>query len=343
MRYRTELEIMPPKVSVIIPTYNRADKVRNAIESVLAQTAPDLEVIVVDDGSSDGTELMLRELYGGRIRYFTQANQGVSVARNRGIAEAKGEWIAFLDSDDLWEKEKLEWQFKALDRFTPECGGCYTDTGLLNHSETRTLFEMAEEGFRHEEMMGVNKEVLRLLVRPGGGGMLVCPSSLLARADAVRETGGFDPRLKFSEDSEFLFRLAMITGFCYVNRPLVRKDQGPVESRHIGVAAEWNKLEFVLRQSQMRLEGLLRLTVRPQRSIHKLIRKQLGSTHSGLANCYLEAGQYTKARQAVSRAVQFDLTPKVALKWLLTWVSPTLARRTVRRHLDRKANSVPVL
>jgi glycosyltransferase involved in cell wall biosynthesis len=331
-----------PKVSVIIPTYNRAAKVTCAIESVLAQTASDLEVIVVDDGSSDGTGLMLRELYGDRIRYFAQANQGVSVARNKGIAEAKGEWIAFLDSDDLWDKQKLEWQFRALQRFAPECGGCYTDTRLLNHPETRTLFQLAENGYRHESM-GVNTDVLRLLVRPGGAGMVVCPSSLLARIDAVRKTGGFNPNLQFSEDSEFLFRLALITRFCYVSLPLVRKDQGPVEIRHVGVAAEWNRLEFVLQQSQIRLEGLLRLGKDLPKAIFKLIRKQLGSTLSGLTNCYLETEQYGKARDAVSRAVQFDLTLNVGMKWLLTWMSPRLARRTVRRHLDRKKDPVAVI
>src|SRR5664280_78606 len=116
---------MNPKVSVIIPTYNRAAKVRDGIESVLAQTVNDLEVIVVDDGSSDGTGNILGETFGDRIRYYAQANQGASVARNKGIAEARGEWIAFLDSDDLWEKEKLEWQFRALEQFGPRCGGCY--------------------------------------------------------------------------------------------------------------------------------------------------------------------------------------------------------------------------
>ena len=137
--------LMNPKVSVIIPTYNRAAKVRNAIASVLAQTFSDLEVIVVDDGSSDDTGQILGESFGDRIRYYAQANQGVSVARNKGIAEARGEWIAFLDSDDLWEKDKLEWQFKALERFGPQCGACYTDTRFFNHSETRTMFQMVEK------------------------------------------------------------------------------------------------------------------------------------------------------------------------------------------------------
>src|SRR5437762_8094329 len=104
---------MNPKVSVVIPTYNRVGKVPNAIESALAQTVCDLEVIVVDDGSSDGTGESLQEFFGDRIRYYAQRNQGASVARNTGIAEARGQWIAFLDPDDVWEKDKLEWQFKA--------------------------------------------------------------------------------------------------------------------------------------------------------------------------------------------------------------------------------------
>src|ERR1022692_2824174 len=132
---------MNPTVSVVIPTYERSGKVQGAIDRVLAQTSSDFEVIVVDDGSSDGTGPVLEETFGDRIRYYFQNNQGVSVARNRGIAEARGEWIAFLDSDDLWEKDKLEWQFKALETFRPQCGACYTDTRLFNHPETRTLFQ----------------------------------------------------------------------------------------------------------------------------------------------------------------------------------------------------------
>jgi len=334
---------MNPKVSVIIPTYNRAAQVQSAIESALAQTSGDLEVIVVDDGSSDGTGQILEEIYGDRIRYFAQANQGVSAAWNKGLAEARGEWVAFLASDDFWEKEKLEWQFKALERFAPQCGACYTDVRLFNHPETRTLFEMAEQGYRHEGTMGVNTEVPRLLVRTPGAGMLVFMGSLLARTDAVRKTGGCDPNLRFGEDSDFLFRLAMLTGFCYVNRPLVWFDRSPGEIRHVGVTADWNRLEFVLQQAQLRFDKFLRLSAGLPWQVRKLIREQLGSVHSGLTNCYLEAGEYGKAREAVSRAARMDLTFNVAVKWLLTWMSPQLALRTVRHRLERKKDPFPVL
>jgi glycosyltransferase involved in cell wall biosynthesis len=329
---------MNPTVSVVIPTYNRADKVGKTIDSALAQTFTDYEVIVVDDGSSDETGRVLRNVYGDRIRYFFQNNQGVSVARNKGIAEARGEWIAFLDSDDLWEKEKLDWQLKAMEQFGPKCGGCYTDVRLFNHSETRTFFQMAEESCRHEGTMGVNADVLKLLVRPGGAGMVVCLSSLLARAETVRKSGGFDPKLLYSQDSEFIFRLAMLSNLCYVNLPLVRFDRSPAETRHVGVSADWNKLEFWLQDTQMRLEGLLRLGDGVPREVRKLIREQLASVHSGWTNWYLQTGQYGKARKAASTAAQMDLTLSFAVKWLLTLMSPQLALRTVRHYQEATKN-----
>jgi len=333
---------MNPNVSVVIPTYNRAEKVRKCVESVLAQSFTDLEIIVVDDGSSDKTEQTLQHAFGDRIRYYFQPNQGVSVARNKGIEEARGEWIAFLDSDDLWEHGKLEAQLKALQQFGPECGACYTDVRFFNHLETRTMFQLAEDNYRHENAMGVNREVLRLLVRPGGAGMVVCLSSLLASREAIITMGGFDPSLLYSEDSEFMFRLAMHTGFCYVNSPLVLFDRSPVEERHVGVSSAWNQVEFFLHDSQLRLEGLLRLTVDQPPAIRTLIRHQLGSVHSGWVNCYLEAGQYRKARAAAYKALQMKQTVNIAVKSLLTWISPRLALHTVRHRESRKKSPFTV-
>ena len=330
---------MTPKVSVIIPTYNRQEKVSKGIECVLAQNFSDLEVIVVDDGSSDDTGKILRNTFGDRIRYFFQANQGASVARNRGISESRGQWIAFLDSDDLWEKDKLYWQFKALERFGPQCTACYTDVRIFNNPETRTLFQMAEGNYRHEGAMGVNMDVLRLLVKPGGAGMVVCLSSFLARADVVRETGGLDPRLLYSQDSEFMFRAAMLTHFCYVNKPLVWFDRSPVETRHVGVSSEWDKEDVFLRDSQLRLEGLLRLGDALPAQIRELIRAQLSFVHSAWANWYLKTDQYERALEAVSAAAQTKLSINVMAKWLLMSVSPRLAFRvTQRRQKIKKAS-----
>ena len=309
----------------------------------MQQSFTDFEVIVVDDGSSDGTEETLREAFGDRIRYYFQPNQGVSVARNRGIEEARGEWIAFLDSDDLWETEKLEWQLKALEQFDSQCCACYTDVRLLNHPESRTLFEMAGPGRRHTGTMGVNADILEVLVCPGGAGMLVCISSLVARAAVVRKAGGFDPSLGFYADSEFMFRLAMLGGFCYVNLMLVWFDRSPSETRHMGSSKDWDDLEFILQENRIRLEKFLLVNDRLPTPVQKIIRTTLGSVYSGLANCSLEAGDYQKARESILRAARFDLTPNIAAKWLLAWVSPGLALRTVRKRRQTADDSLPVI
>lgn len=101
-------------VSVIIPSYNRADKIKPAVESVLNQTYTDLELIIVDDGSKDNTKEVIESINDSRVRYVRQKNSGACAARNNGINHAKGEYIAFHDSDDIWHKDKLEKQMNAL-------------------------------------------------------------------------------------------------------------------------------------------------------------------------------------------------------------------------------------
>ena len=115
-----------PKVSVIIPTYNRLPFLKEAIDSVLAQNVEDVELMVVDDGSTDGTGEEIKR-YGGRVKLLQHAeNRGVSAARNRGIRYSRGKYIAFLDSDDLWVKGKLKVQVDFLDE-NPQYPMCYTD------------------------------------------------------------------------------------------------------------------------------------------------------------------------------------------------------------------------
>ena len=128
---RTESEL----VSTIIPTYNRANGCKRAVESVLFQTHDNVEVIVVDDGSEDNT----RELICGvdaRVKYLWQPNSGVSAARNTGLRAAKGAYIAFLDSDDIWLPWKLELQLSVLNHF-PEAGMVWTDMKAVDENGTK--------------------------------------------------------------------------------------------------------------------------------------------------------------------------------------------------------------
>ena len=111
-------------VSVIIPTFNRSKKLKRALESVISQTYPHKELIVIDDGSTDDTKEILKNF--SEASYFWQENRGVSAARNLGIEKARAKWIAFLDSDDSWQRDKLEKQIQALQEAS-EYKICHTD------------------------------------------------------------------------------------------------------------------------------------------------------------------------------------------------------------------------
>jgi glycosyltransferase involved in cell wall biosynthesis len=121
-----------PLVSVIIPAYNQRDYLKRAIKSACGQSYPNMEIIVVDDGSSDGTDEEVSGLSGlGKIIYLYQKNQGTSIARNNGIEKASGDYIAFLDQDDYWESDKIEKQVRVL-QACPESVLCYTDAWLIS-------------------------------------------------------------------------------------------------------------------------------------------------------------------------------------------------------------------
>ena len=137
-----------------------------ALKSVLAQTYPDFEAIVVDDGSTDGTGEVLQQLIslqggnGKLVQYFFQPNQGQSAARNRGIDEARGEWVAFLDSDDVWLPEKLEWQVRAVEEFKGKSCACITDARLVDNLGMDTT-AFRKSGKHYEETMGMYPECSR--------------------------------------------------------------------------------------------------------------------------------------------------------------------------------------
>jgi glycosyltransferase involved in cell wall biosynthesis len=199
-----------PKVSVIIPTFNRALLIMRAIKSVLDQTYQDFEVIVVDDGSSDETQKVLRSLKDERIRYFRhEKNLGASAARNTGIRAAKGSYIAFQDSDDIWLPEKLEAQMKVFEGAEPKLGLVYTGTWLI-YGDRKTYipfsYGVQKEGNVHRELLKSN---------------FVCNPSVVVRKECFEKVGMFDEALHRLQDWEFFIRLSRYYDFKYVNKPLV--------------------------------------------------------------------------------------------------------------------------
>ncbi|NLT72664.1 MAG: glycosyltransferase, partial [Chloroflexi bacterium] len=201
---------MTPTVSVIIPTYNRCSYVQQAIDSVLAQTHTDYEIIVIDDGSTDGTGEALRERYGDRITYEWQENQGESVARNRGIALAQGEYIAFLDSDDLWLPEKLEKQVAYLEEH-PDAGAVFAEAWIIDGLGQRVSDRRASTGITLDDLSleGLCFEDCLLL-----------PSTVVLRKALVAAAGGFDVEIHHGEDYEYFARVRLLGSFAHLAEPL---------------------------------------------------------------------------------------------------------------------------
>lgn len=320
-----------PLVSVVIPSYNRAQQTIAAIDSVLAQTYPNVEIIVVDDGSTDGSSEMIQNFIHARtstsykMHFLRQTNQGASVARNTGIATAQGEYIAFLDSDDLWDPEKLNWQMQALQQFGKESGACFTDARLVNNSGL-DVSSFQAHGRHYEQTIGIDRDIAKSLAESFSGFWV---SSLLVRADIVRQIGGFSPDISFVEDRDLHFRLSLVTSIAYVNRQLVLTDRNasPPGSR----CRPWDKVEVQFRQQQQMLEKWLRMIPPLPLELHRRVERNLGALYSHWTNWYLENGRFDEARQVVSRAVKHKTTPGTTIKWALTWFAPTLARRITPR------------
>lgn len=194
-------------MSVVIPTYNLAQFLPEAVESVRAQGWPDFEIIVVDDGSTDGTGRVLERLSrDADVRCFRQENAGASSARNRGIQESRKSWVAFLDADDFWNEGKLAAQFEALEG-NPSARFSYTDE--------RLRFEDGTESDRASRAAADAPLLPQMLV----GNIFATPTALVRR-DCFDAVGLFDTRLRTGEDWDMWMRLAAHFESVRVARPL---------------------------------------------------------------------------------------------------------------------------
>ncbi len=219
----TAEDVRRPSVSVVIPTYRHRDFVLATLDSVFAQTFTDYEVIVINDGSSDDTAELLRPLaVSGRIRYIEQANVGQATSRNRGIHEARGEFIALLDDDDLWPPDKLQWQVEALrarSDVNVACGwlDCIDGSG-------RPAPRFAARGLDLPWLPPEQADALYgALTRRN---QIVSPGQCLIRRSALAALTGdpFDtrPALKGCDDWDLWLRLAEGGRFLFVNQLALR-------------------------------------------------------------------------------------------------------------------------
>lgn len=227
-------------VSVVIPTYNRAALVSEAVASVIAQTFESVEVIVVDDGSTDDTVTVLSGIGDERLRYERIDHAGPSVARNRGIELASGEFIAFLDSDDLWYPSKLERQLPLF--ADADLGWTYTDLDYLG--------PQGPEPRRFERLKPCRGWVMESLFVDG------CPmltSSVIVRRSCLDQTGLFDPGLLRWQDNDLYFRLARLFQVDFVHEPLGRYWHRP-RIRSVSQKVESRRRHRLVKRRAMELE-----------------------------------------------------------------------------------------
>lgn len=200
-----------PEISVIIPSYNRAGVLPRALDSVLSQTSPASEVILVDDGSTDETRELIQAHYP-EIRYIYQDNKGVSTARNTGIRHASGEWLAFLDSDDCWHQDKLQIQ-----------------SALLRGASDHALVHSNEIWIRNGIRVNAGEKH-----RKRGGYIFpyclplcaISPSSVLIRRAVLDQVGKFDESLPACEDYDLWLRICSRFPVLYTDKELVIKHGG---------------------------------------------------------------------------------------------------------------------
>jgi glycosyltransferase involved in cell wall biosynthesis len=315
-----------PLISVVIPTYNRVQQVQSALNSVLMQTYREFEVIIVDDGSTDGTCHAIHRIIRkqsndrNRIRYFFQPNQGQSVARNKGIYESRGQWIAFLDSDDVWMPEKLEWQVRAIERYQGNCYACFTDVELIdNHGMNTTAFH--ESSKRYRETLNLGHDATKTLVKTRDPYWI---TTLLVNSDVARKVGWFDNHLRYAEDHDFIFRLSLFTSFICVNKQLsiIDRSRSPEGSK----CRPWDMVDVRLRGSLRMYEKWMEMDSKLSPDIQEIVLCSIRRIHSAWGNWYLEHKRYEEARKSVRMAIKCKLTVNLAIKYMLMYIAPWFAR-----------------
>ena len=269
-------------VSVVIPAYNHARYLAAAIDSALAQTYAPVELIVVDDGSTDDTPRVLAA-YGDRIRVIRQPNQGAGAARNAGLAASRGEYVAFLDSDDIWLPRKLELQMARFDA-DPDLGLVHCGAETIDE-EGRTIGYLLDglEGWVASDLLRLDREVM------GPGSDIVVPRRV------AEEVGGFDERLPPSEDWDFSYRIAARYRVGYVAEPLIRYRQ-----HGGGIHLNIPKMEKSM------LIALEKAFASPDASVQALRDYTYGRLHRILAGCYFRARRPRDFVRHALKSLRYD-------------------------------------
>ncbi len=299
-----------PTISVVIPCYNAARYIAATLRSVLAQDWPELQVIVVDDGSSDGSaDLVQREFPG--VTVLRQSNQGVAAARNLGISQTHGEWIAFVDADDIWLPGKLHVQW-ALMQANPEARMCYTAWHVWPSVDpapsAAELAGLAASSGDAAQWTGPSGWIYPDLLMD----CCVWTSTVLMQRSLLEEIGSFDPSLRIGEDYDLWLRASRVTPILRVPAPYALYRMHPASiTRSV---PDKNYRSLVIEQALQRWgyespDG--RVARKPE------VQAMLARTWAEHAATHLRAGSTQQARQACAQALRRDLCCRSAWKVLL--------------------------
>lgn len=312
-----------PLVTVIIPAFNRAHCIADAVASALAQTYTNLEIIVIDDGSTDGTVEMLSQ-FGERIRLIRQTNRGVSAARNAGIRAAAGDWVAFLDSDDRWCPDKLERQSACLNKY----GGnicftrCVTDQVELLRDIEDLVCSVKEPGIKCVTAENFMEATCRAPRHPMIQSMFITKELLVT-------VGQFDESLSAGEDTLLLFKLSFLAGFLYVDQPLteiVRNSSGSLTYDMKSDRAEKRCCSYLRMQSEIywRLREVC-----PERI--SLVRDRLAYFIAQWAELACATNRPTLARALARDGLAFAGDWRTFVRCAAIYLSPTQLRSWCRK------------
>ena len=261
-------------VSVIIPTFNRVEYLPDALDSVYSQTHSVSEVIVVDDGSTDHTVEKLSPAYPS-VQFLRQENQGVSAARNLGIAQASHPWIALLDSDDRWTPQKLEQQITHLSQ-NPSLRAVHSGEKWIRDGKEINIpasLDKSKDGLWERSLEKC----------------IICPSSVLLHQSVFEKTGTFDPSLAICEDYDFWLRLLLTHEIGLIEEPLVHKYGGHPDQLSMST---WGLDRFRV-QSLEKISTFKNITPRHQAQIYETIIRKTDLLIQG----FKKHGKYEEAQR----------------------------------------------
>ena len=311
-----------PRVSVIIPTYNRAHFIVDAIESVLAQTFKNKEIVIVDDGSTDNTKEILSGLQD-RVRYIYQENSGPTCARNRGILASNAEYIAFLDSDDIWLPEKLEVQIARF-KLKRELGLVYSDA--YRFFSDKTTMEPETEFSRLKPHSGWTFEHL---FRDN----FVHTSTVVVRKRCLEKVGVFDEGGNFvpAEDYDLWLRIAARYQIDYINKPLIKYRD---HSANISGKNMLDELPQVIAV----LEKILSWDPRLAESLGDFKNKRLSELHYWVGRSYFSSYELLMSRSHFFSAIHYSpyqVRPYICLFLSLLGVKTVKNLKVCKRVLNK--------